>query len=142
MDVPRKFTMLGTSEIEVLLGAADSGGAMSIIAETCGPGAGPPPHIHSREDEFLLPLDGPFDCFDGTDWRTMPAGGLFTPRGRTHTWRMTGDGRGRLLTVTTPGGFEAFMYALRDVLLPRDLPRLFAISAGHGVSYPPPEPRS
>lgn len=58
MSVPKALTMLGTSKIEALVSAAESGGAVSVIAESCGPRGGPPPHIHTREDEFLMPLQG------------------------------------------------------------------------------------
>jgi hypothetical protein len=50
MSVPKALTMLGTSKIEALVSAAESGGAVSVIAESCGPRGGPPPHIHTRED--------------------------------------------------------------------------------------------
>lgn len=40
MSPPEMFMMLRTSKIEVLVSAADSRGAVSVIAESCGPGAG------------------------------------------------------------------------------------------------------
>ena len=40
MSVPKALTMLGTSKIEALVSAAESGGAVSVIAESCGPRGG------------------------------------------------------------------------------------------------------
>jgi uncharacterized cupin superfamily protein len=136
MSMPKEFTMLGTSKIEVLVSAADSGGAVSIIAESCGPGGGPPPHIHTREDEFLMPLQGSFDYFNGTYWGPMPREGGFTKRGNLHTWRKAEDGPGKILVVTTPGGFENFLFALRNVRLPDGLQTLISVSEDYGISYP------
>jgi uncharacterized cupin superfamily protein len=136
MSMPRTFTMLGTSRIEVLVSAAESGGAVSVIAESCGPGEGPPPHIHTREDEFLMPLEGSFDYFDGGVWSAMRVQGEFTKRGNLHTWRKGEDGPGKILVVATPGGFEAFMSALQDIRLPHGLPALINISALYGITYP------
>jgi hypothetical protein len=138
MSAPKMFTMLGTSKIEVLVSAADSAGAVSVIAESCGPGGGPPPHIHTREDEFLMPLQGSFDYFNGTDWGPMPQAGEFTRRGNLHTWRKREEGPGKILVVATPGGFEDFMFALRDVRLPDGLQTLISVSEEYGISYPPP----
>jgi len=136
MSTRKVFTMLGTSHIEVLVSAADSGDAVSVIAESCEPGGGPPPHIHTREDEFLMPLQGGFEYFNGTDWGPMPREGVFTKRGNLHSWRKGKDGPGKILVVTTPGGFERFMFALRDVRLPDGLPTLISVSADYGISYP------
>jgi mannose-6-phosphate isomerase-like protein (cupin superfamily) len=34
----------------------DTGGAYSLFHATVGPGSGPPPHIHRREEEFFSPV--------------------------------------------------------------------------------------
>ena len=132
MATPKRFAMLGTSDIEVLVSAAESSGALSVISEACGPGGGPPPHVHTREDEFLMPLAGEFDYFDGSSWAPMRQQGEFAKRGHLHTWRKGNEGPGKLLVVTTPGGFEELMFALRDIRVPDGLQALIEISDAHG----------
>jgi hypothetical protein len=84
-----------------------------------------------------MSLQGSFDYFNGTDWGPMPQEGVFTKRGNLHTWRKGEDGPGKILVVTTPGGFENIMFALRDVRLPDGLPTLISVSEDYGIAYPP-----
>jgi hypothetical protein len=48
MSVPKALTMLGTSKIEALVSAAESGGAVSVIAESCGPRGGTTAYPYPR----------------------------------------------------------------------------------------------
>ena len=34
----------------------DTNGAFSLVEVTLAPGTEPPPHVHSREDEFTTPM--------------------------------------------------------------------------------------
>ena len=46
----------------------------------------PPPHVHSREDEAFLVVDGEIEVTVGDEAIVVPAGGFaFTPRGVPHT---------------------------------------------------------
>ena len=49
------FTMLGTT-MRLIATAADTGGRYTVIEQVTPPGWGPPPHIHSCEDEIFYIL--------------------------------------------------------------------------------------
>ena len=49
-----------------------TGGAYSLFEVATEPGAGPPPHIHHREDESFYDLDGNYEFL--VDGHTLKAG--------------------------------------------------------------------
>ncbi|HWD94525.1 MAG TPA: cupin domain-containing protein [Verrucomicrobiae bacterium] len=84
-------------------------GVLSVCESHDGPGDGPPPHIHHREDETFQILDGEYEWTVG-DKKFIARKGetIFAPRGVAHTYRYVGKQPGRLLCVITPAGFEGF----------------------------------
>ncbi len=87
-----------------------TGGAYALFEVITQPGAGPPPHIHHREDEAFYVLDGEYEFLVGG--RTLRAGAgslIYVPKGSLHAHRGVGEGVGRLLVTQTPGGlYERF----------------------------------
>ncbi|MCB1884541.1 MAG: cupin domain-containing protein [Geminicoccaceae bacterium] len=72
--------------------------------ESVGPGEGPPPHVHTREDGVFHVLEGAFTFWcDGTGTEAGPGAVVALPRGVPHRFWNSGDAPGRLLV---PGGFE------------------------------------
>ena len=61
----RSVRILGDNEIVYLAEHSDTEGAYSLFEMTFQPGMGPPPHIHTREDESWYVLDGVFDFLIG-----------------------------------------------------------------------------
>ncbi|GAA3761608.1 cupin domain-containing protein [Terriglobus aquaticus] len=135
MSIEKSFVILADERIDVVVSSATTGGKYSILTEVAPPQAGPPPHIHTMEDEFLMPLSGSFEIFDGTEWSPMPAQGYHTPRGTLHTWRNSGQEPAKLLIMATGDSFDVFIEKLVGLNIPRDLQRLVEISAEHGISY-------
>jgi hypothetical protein len=43
--------------VSVMLGGDQTGGTLTVMLDVAPPGAGPPPHVHSREDELFLVVD-------------------------------------------------------------------------------------
>ena len=87
----------------------DTNGAFALVEAIVCPGSGPPPHIHSREDEAFYVLEG--------ELRSMPMVGSFTAtpgawvtlaRGSLHYFKNTGSKPARMLIVVTPAGLEDF----------------------------------
>jgi mannose-6-phosphate isomerase-like protein (cupin superfamily) len=71
-------------------------------------GAGPPMHVHDREDECLDALDGELSTHFGDDALDAAAGSLgFLPRGRPHRFWAAGL-PARLLVLAVPGGIEEY----------------------------------
>lgn len=62
MQSRKQFTVFG-EVVDVLFSSSETGGSFSMVVQTCPPGGGPPPHIHEREDEIFLPLEGEFELF-------------------------------------------------------------------------------
>lgn len=86
------------------------------------PGFGPPLHIHHREDEILVIVEGRVRVVCGdTDVVAGPGSFAFLPRGVPHTFRVAGDTPARLLAIFTPGGVEAMFV---DAGVPTDAARL------------------
>jgi mannose-6-phosphate isomerase-like protein (cupin superfamily) len=88
------------------LTAADTGGHLSVLEITEPPNAEGPLHVHHREDETFVILEGEAE-FEVGDlrFRAGPGDVVFGPRGVPHRFA-TGPEGCRLLFVMTPGGFE------------------------------------
>ena len=86
-----------------------TGGSLVLIENLTAPGSGPPPHIHTREDEFFYVLDGTFEVRIGDERHALGAGGYaYVPRGTVHNFRNTAATPSRLLVGFTPAGMEGF----------------------------------
>jgi quercetin dioxygenase-like cupin family protein len=95
------MTLKATSE--------STGGSLVLLENLTAPGGGPPPHIHTREDEFFYILDGTFEVRIGDELHALAAGGYaYVPRGTVHNFRNTADTPSRLLVGFTPAGMEGF----------------------------------
>ena len=93
-----------------LLATGDStGGSLVLLENLTAPGGGPPPHVHTREDEFWYVLEGSFEIRVGDEVHALGPGGFaYAPRGTVHNFRNTGDSPARVLVGFTPGGMEGF----------------------------------
>ena len=93
------YTFLVTGE--------ESGGAYFAMEALVPPGGGPPPHIHSREDETFYVLEGQIEFLLGEETITAGAGDFVNvPRGALHRFRNTGTETARLVLTFTPAGIE------------------------------------
>jgi mannose-6-phosphate isomerase-like protein (cupin superfamily) len=89
-----------------------TGGALSVFETTIE--AGPPLHVHAREDECFYVLDGELSIRCGDDTFNAPAGSfVFLPRGRPHRF-WAKDQPARLLLITVPGGIEDYFHQINN----------------------------
>jgi mannose-6-phosphate isomerase-like protein (cupin superfamily) len=94
---------------------ADTGGAMTVFEVLAGVEAGPPLHVHEREDEALYVLEGEIELHVGDlVTRLGPGGCAFAPRRVPHTWAVTSEPPARLFAVATPAGFDDFVRAFGE----------------------------
>jgi mannose-6-phosphate isomerase-like protein (cupin superfamily) len=121
-----------------LLADRDATGGRYALAEAQGErGAGFPCHVHTREDEWLLVLDGELDLrLDGGQRRVGPAEPAILPRRAPHEITVR-SGHARFLTLWDPAGFDEALRVLADPdpaapPLPRD--DVAALLAGVGVT--------
>ncbi len=88
---------------------ATTGGRLPLLENLTAPGGGPPPHVHTREDEFFFVLDGRFEVRIGDEIRTLgPGGYAYVPRGTLHNFRNIEETASRILVGFTPAGMEGF----------------------------------
>lgn len=93
------YTFLVTGE--------ESGGAYFAMEALVPPGGGPPPHVHTREDETFYVLEGSIEFLLGDDLRTAGPGDFVNvPRGTVHRFLNTGTETARLILTFTPAGLE------------------------------------
>jgi quercetin dioxygenase-like cupin family protein len=87
----------------------DTNGAYALMEAIVPPGGGPPPHIHSREDEAFFVLDGvlQFDA-DGRNFTASSGAWVTLARGSLHFFRNNGSKPARMLIVVTPAGLDEF----------------------------------
>ena len=83
-----------------------TGGALSVFETSIG--AGPPLHVHDRDDECFYVLDGALSVRCGGEALAAAAGSfVFLPRGRPHQFWAAGTAA-RLLLIAVPGGIEDY----------------------------------
>ena len=86
--------------------AADTGGALGLVDGTFYEGFGPPLHVHHREDEGMLVLDGEIRFRQGMEEFIAGPGTLvWVPREVPHAFTVQSP-IARALVIVTPGGFE------------------------------------
>ena len=86
--------------------AADTGGALGLVEGIFYEGFGPPLHVHHREDEGMLVLEGEIRFRQGTEEFIAGPGTLvWVPREVPHAFTVQSSSA-RVLVIVTPGGFE------------------------------------
>jgi quercetin dioxygenase-like cupin family protein len=100
------------------VGAEASGGALSLLEVTIPPRTLIKPHIHTREDEASLVLEGTIGSRLGDNTvEEIPTGSwLAKPRGIPHAMWNLADTPARILEVVTPGGIERYFELIAPVL--------------------------
>lgn len=126
----------------------DTDGAFAVAEEITPPQGGPPPHVHSREDETFYVLEGELEFMVGD--RTIPvtAGSVvYGPRGILHAFKNVGATPSRMLVLITPAGLEKFFEEVGEPATdpsslppigPEEIERLLAAAPKYGVEIPPP----
>jgi mannose-6-phosphate isomerase-like protein (cupin superfamily) len=99
-------------------GSAQTGG-LAALAEVQLPPltAGPNLHVHTREDELFVVLDGMMTVRVGDHLHEVAAGGLaWGARGTPHTFANRAKDRLRIMIMGLPGGAEALFLDMREYL--------------------------
>ena len=85
---------------------ADNNGAFDFLISRMRRGSEPPPHIHSREDEFFYVVSGKIRVYVGGEVFSVTAGEcIFLPRRKPHAWLITSE-QVHTIAVIAPGGFN------------------------------------
>ena len=88
----------------------ETGGRFTLVEVTENEGE-TPLHVHHREDETFIVLEGEIEFeVDGKPITAGPGMTIFGPRGIPHSYRVR-KGPARMLFLLTPGGFEDLIRA-------------------------------
>jgi mannose-6-phosphate isomerase-like protein (cupin superfamily) len=96
---------------------------------------GPPPHVHTREDESFICLTGRLDVhLGGQDFVLEQGDYLFLPRDVVHTFRNSSTEEARVISVVSPAGLERYYQALADLPPgPKDISVMQGVMADFGI---------
>jgi quercetin dioxygenase-like cupin family protein len=144
-DEGAAFWLLG-GLYEVLVSSDESGGAVTIMRITVGPGAGSPPHTHPG-DEVLYVLNGEIQVHIGDDVVAGRTGSsFFFPAGTREFFQAATETT--VLISYVPGGVDRFFAEVGELALTRTLPppsdtppdfeRIVRVAAQHGMNIEPP----
>ncbi|HEY7142979.1 MAG TPA: cupin domain-containing protein [Streptosporangiaceae bacterium] len=137
---------------QVRVSGEQTGGAFSLTDNLGRRGNGSPVHVHDRDDETFVVLEGELRVMAGEEeYAAGPGTVAVLPRRLRHAYVVT-SATARFLSLHTPGGFERFAAevgqpAQAPVLPPEpagqhDSAALAQAAARHGITIlaPPPRP--
>ncbi len=122
----------------------DTNGKYALWEAVVPPGGGPPPHVHSREEEGFYVLEGEV-TFTVSGERLVAGPGTFAnmPVGTPHSFKNEGDRPARMLISVAPAGLEKMFFEVGVPLaegattaLPpshEEIERLLAAAPRYGV---------
>jgi quercetin dioxygenase-like cupin family protein len=95
----------------------DTDGKYATFEAIVPPGSGPPPHIHSREEESFLVLEGQITFQLGDDRFVAEAGTFLNmPIGSLHCFKNESDKQAKLLISIAPAGLEEMFFEVGQPL--------------------------
>jgi quercetin dioxygenase-like cupin family protein len=90
--------------------AEDTGGSYTLFEGVIPPGAGPPPHSHSREVEGIYVLQGELTFYvEDETFQLGPGCFINLPQGVVHSFKNQGVETARMLDLVAPSGMENFI---------------------------------
>lgn len=108
----------------VVAGGQETGGQFALVDVTDPEGEEVPMHVHHREDETFIVLEGEIDFnIGGREIQARAGSTLFGPRGIPHSY-VVRRGPSRMLFLFMPAGFEGAVMETsepaREMRLPSD----------------------
>lgn len=121
----------------------DTDGKYAMFEAVVRPGGGPPPHIHSREEESFYVLEGEITFQVGDD-RIVAKAGTFAnmPVGSLHSFKNDTDKTARMVISVAPAGLEKmFLEVGKPVAFGQQAPlpskaeidKLLAVAPSYGI---------
>lgn len=122
----------------------DTNGSYALWEAIVPPGGGPPPHVHSREEEGFYVLEGEITFTIG-DKRLVASAGMFAnmPVGTPHSFKNESSKPAEMLISVAPAGLEKMFFEV-GVALPEgsttalpptreEIEKLLAVAPRYGV---------
>lgn len=108
-----RYDLLATGE--------ETNNAFFQFEATVPTGGGPPPHVHSREDESFYVVSGDLEILIGDSTHRAKAGDfIFVPRGTVHGFKNLGHATAVQLVTFVPAGMDGYF---REVFTPMTDPK-------------------
>ena len=129
----------------------DTGGKYALLEAFVSHGGGPPPHVHSWEEEGFYVLDGEIIFFIG-DQRLVASAGMFAnmPVGAPHSFKNESSTPARMLVTLAPAGLEQMFFEAGVPVPPggttaapptqEEIERLLAAAPRYGIEIKLPPP--
>jgi quercetin dioxygenase-like cupin family protein len=149
-SVGRTIALLG-DVYRFLATGKDTNGKYATFEVIVRPGGGPPPHVHSREEECFYILDGEITLGAGND-RIVATAGTFInlPTGMPHSFKNESDKPAKMLITVAPAGFEEMFFEVgaplaegSTIALPpteEEIKKLMNVTAKYGIEIRSPKP--
>src|SRR2546421_12965398 len=117
-----------------------TGGVLALMEVSIPPGSGPPPHVHTHEDEAFYVLAGVLELSAGEETFAARAGDfVFLPRGTPHCFTNPGVDAARALILAAPAGIDRLFPRGRAPARPGEpAPPLGPREADRGIVGAPP----
>jgi quercetin dioxygenase-like cupin family protein len=124
----------------------DTNGKYAVFEALVSPGGGPPPHVHSREEEGFYVLEGVV-TFTVNGNRVAATAGMFAnmPVGTPHSFKNESDKPARMLISFAPAGLEQMFFEAGTPLPPgattavpptkEEIEKLLKIAARYGIEF-------
>jgi mannose-6-phosphate isomerase-like protein (cupin superfamily) len=129
----------------------DTDGRYALWEALVPPGGGPPPHVHSREQEGFYVLEGEV-AFQIGDERLVAGTGMFAnlPVGTLHSFKNETGKLARMLISVVPAGLEKMFFEVGRPVAPgattaprpteEDIDKLLAAAPRYGIEIKLPGP--
>ena len=136
--------------LDTIKAAADqTAGSLTAVEFLDFEGSSVPLHVNDRWDSSFYILDGNYTFVIGEESVAARSGAwVFVPRSTVHAWRCD-SAHGRVLSISTPGGFEEFYREVGQPVMDRtrlpvrtepDVEALSSAAAQHGIAIVAPPP--
>src|SRR5690349_10859099 len=128
----------------------DTNGKYALWEAIVPPGGGPPPHVHSREEEGFYILNGEITFTIG-DQRFVASAGMFAniPVGTLHSFKNESDKPARMLISVAPAGLEQAFFEVGVPVTPgtttaapptkEEIDKLLAVAPRYGIEFKLPD---
>jgi quercetin dioxygenase-like cupin family protein len=129
----------------------DTGGQYALWEAIVPPGGGPPPHVHSREEEGFYVLEGEVTFTVNGDRVVAPAGTFANiPVGTPHSFKNESSRPARMLISVAPAGLERMFFEFGVPLAEgtttappptkEEIDKLLAVAPRYGIEIRLPKP--
>lgn len=130
------LNVIGDIQTHKLIGS-DTGNQIVEWVDNVDPGVGIPPHIHTKEDEIFRVVKGQIKIMiDGKATILNEGDVAFAPKGVSHSWKVIGTEKAKMITSALPAGIEHMFKELAKLPAgPSNFEKVSKICAKHGISF-------